>query len=220
MTWAFENGPSNSTQRFVLVALADFANSDGEAWPAVETIANKCSLSGRSVVNCLNALVDGGYIKRQRRFQKTNVYTFDCISEPSAHIEPHKCTTFTPYVNVVHPISERGSPEPLLEPSIEPSLFEDDKDFELTPLMEISTHFTNLTHIPERPQPKWIEACKEMADGGITTDDMTKAVAILRDKNYKITGPWSLINTATTVMSERKMGADAPATSGYASETY
>lgn len=75
MTAVWEHGPQNSTQRFVLLALADYASDDGRnTYPAVETLAAKCALSERTVIRALDALIHDGYLVRQRRKDTTNLY--------------------------------------------------------------------------------------------------------------------------------------------------
>lgn len=219
LNWAWQQETNTASEKLVLVALADhLGDQNGSAWPGIDRLARRCSISARTAIRAIDGLVDLGLVTRTRRFQKSNIYTL-VISDRMTHIEPPISDTVSPsYVPNCHPISDTVSPEPSIEPSIEPSLVGD--DYKPTPLIELSTHFVNTTFIQEVPKPRWIEACKEMVDAGITTADMTEAIMILRSKNYKITGPWSVINTARTVMSERMMDANMPATSSPASETY
>jgi len=52
--------------KFVLVALCERANPDtGECWPGIKKVANAVSLSERSVVTYIGALVRNGYVMRQ-----------------------------------------------------------------------------------------------------------------------------------------------------------
>lgn len=75
MTAVWEHGPKDSTQRFVLLALADHASDDGgNAYPSIETIATKCAMSERTVVRAINALIADGYLIRQRRQSTSNLY--------------------------------------------------------------------------------------------------------------------------------------------------
>lgn len=70
MSRVWDYGPNDSTQRFVLLTLADYANDDGYSInPALATIARRCALSRRSVIRAINALVDSGYITRTHRWK-------------------------------------------------------------------------------------------------------------------------------------------------------
>ena len=56
------SGPSDATGKLVLLALADYANDAGECWPAVVSLAEKCSLSERATRNALRRLEAAGWI--------------------------------------------------------------------------------------------------------------------------------------------------------------
>ncbi|MBK9276522.1 MAG: helix-turn-helix domain-containing protein [Flavobacteriales bacterium] len=75
MSAVWEYGPTDSTQRFVLLALADNASDDGgNAYPSIPEIARKCALSKRTVIRALDALVKSGYLIRRRRQDTSNMY--------------------------------------------------------------------------------------------------------------------------------------------------
>lgn len=68
MDLVWKRGPENTTERFVLLAIADHAKDDGSgAYPSLGTIAKKCALSRRSAIRAVNALVEQGYINRTRK---------------------------------------------------------------------------------------------------------------------------------------------------------
>ena len=55
------------TEKMVLLVIADHANDEGtEAWPSQATIANKASVSIRTVQRSVNSLVDKGYVWLQK----------------------------------------------------------------------------------------------------------------------------------------------------------
>lgn len=75
MTAVWEYGPSDSTQRFVLLAIADNARDNGShAFPSVKELSEKCALSERTVIRALDALIKDGYLIRRRRKDTTNLY--------------------------------------------------------------------------------------------------------------------------------------------------
>ena len=72
-------------------------------------------------------------------------------------------------------------------------------------LAPLSIAFVNATQIPELtggPQ-KWFAALEEMHKAGVIPSDVTQAVQELRDRNYSIVGPRSIVNPSITVMSKR-----------------
>ena len=56
--WAFSQ--STGSERLILLAIADFADDNGSAYPAVETLAKKARVSERTVQYSLRALVKLG----------------------------------------------------------------------------------------------------------------------------------------------------------------
>lgn len=75
MTAVTNYGPQNSSQRFVLLMIADNAADDGSnSFPSVETLANKTALSERTVIRAIEGLVDSGYLIRRRRRNTSNLY--------------------------------------------------------------------------------------------------------------------------------------------------
>lgn len=109
---------SKSAAAFVLLALADHANDDGEnVYPSEALIARKTKLSDRTVVACISALVQNGYITYCRTSRlKTNEYTINVdvltqtcqddtqpvmVTKPdlSRRHEPHVMVTEKPSVN-------------------------------------------------------------------------------------------------------------------------
>lgn len=102
MTLAFKTALP-CTQKFVLVALCDSANDQGECYPSVPTLAEKCSLSERAVQTSIATLEGLGYVRREFRKGRSTTYWLSTTPAPAA---PHPRTTFTPApaapVNDVH----------------------------------------------------------------------------------------------------------------------
>ena len=126
--WAWEQETSTASEKLVLVALADHYNDNSNtAWPGIERLSKRCSLSPRTVLRAIEGLIELGLVKRTRRFQKTNVYEL-CISDTMTHIEPISDTVSHPYVTPCHPISDTVSPKPLINRNIEPLIKEEEGD--------------------------------------------------------------------------------------------
>ena len=107
-----------STQKMVLLALADNCNDQGECYPSIQTIAKKCSLSERGVQKALVVLEGLGYVTRVIRMGRSTLYCVQATPEhssPPNNIRPERDsslprTTFTLPPNHVHHGGERGSP--------------------------------------------------------------------------------------------------------------
>lgn len=89
MGWAFEQQPTGgSLSKLVLVALADQANHDNQAWPSVGYIARRCQMGESTVRAHLTKLESEGLLVRTARFtsgrQTSNVYYLPC--EPNRAI--------------------------------------------------------------------------------------------------------------------------------------
>ena len=59
---AFKSDVKPSARKFVLVALADYANAENQAYPSVETLARKTGQDRKTVINHLAALQADGFI--------------------------------------------------------------------------------------------------------------------------------------------------------------
>lgn len=71
--WPIQN--MSMAQKAVLISLADQSNDDGVCWPSIKTIAKRTCMTDRSVRNATAWLISSGILVRDRRFNKSNVYT-------------------------------------------------------------------------------------------------------------------------------------------------
>lgn len=86
MLWAFENAPQSlkSSERFVLVALADHVDDDtGQAWPSIRRLAARTGLDRRTVQLAIRQLeaqriitADLGGASWRRADRRTSVYAW------------------------------------------------------------------------------------------------------------------------------------------------
>ena len=77
MTKVWDYGPSDRSERFVLLALADNANDAGVCWPSLDYLQDKCCFSRQGLCNVLDRLEEKGYIVRQRGGGKGNSTTYE-----------------------------------------------------------------------------------------------------------------------------------------------
>lgn len=118
MSWVWENGPGKQAERFVLLALADFSNDDGECWPAIKSIGEKTCLSERGVQTILRRLEADGWIKCKVNGGRggANIYRIITSQNPAASAPRRKCTppqmdAETPQMDAINPAA--SAPEPL-----------------------------------------------------------------------------------------------------------
>lgn len=135
MTMAWKSGlPSG--RKMVLLALCDNANDQGECYPSVPMLAEKCSMGERTIQQHIADLEADGIVTREMRAGRSTMY----------HINPRKICTTTPAEsapreistpqNLHHTPAESAPPPPQIshptpadfapitikEPSVEPSV--------------------------------------------------------------------------------------------------
>lgn len=72
--WWREDLPT--MEKFVALAIADWADNEGLANPAVETLSEKCSCSERTVQKAIKSLCDRGLMRKVQRRDMSNIYCF------------------------------------------------------------------------------------------------------------------------------------------------
>ena len=73
--WAFDqNIKSKGHEKFILVALADYANEDGFCYPAISTLCKKVSSSREAVCQGIKKLIAGGFIEKSDQLQIPKFY--------------------------------------------------------------------------------------------------------------------------------------------------
>lgn len=91
MAAVFEMDLPNPGQKMVMLALADRADEDGVCWPAIGTIARKCSMSRRAVIYHLQALRKAGLLSVETVPGKGNLYRLHpckiCTGAKSAPVQ-------------------------------------------------------------------------------------------------------------------------------------
>lgn len=75
MAWAWEQATASSGEKLVLLALADHANDDGQCWPGMERIGQKCGMGKRQVSNHVQRLIEAGLLGTTRRCRDDHKYS-------------------------------------------------------------------------------------------------------------------------------------------------
>ena len=97
MTAVWDREDLSSTQKLVLLALADWANDEGLCWPSIERVAKKSSLKKRAVQLAIRSLEEMQFIRREEVIGKGNKYW---INIPVHQMHP--CIKDTPPVHQMH----------------------------------------------------------------------------------------------------------------------
>ena len=89
MTQVWKGGPSDRSQRLLLLALADSANDEGFCWPGTALLAGKASMSVRTALRALKSLENDGWIRINRKAHhcKGNTYevNLDKLGDKKSH---------------------------------------------------------------------------------------------------------------------------------------
>lgn len=105
MSAVWDRDDLTSTQKLVLLALADWANDEGLCWPSIDRVALKASLTSRGVQKTIRALEEMQFLRKEEIKGRGNKYW---VSMPTNDVHPR--TTFTPPVSQVHHSPEPRSP--------------------------------------------------------------------------------------------------------------
>lgn len=102
--------------KLVLLALADICDDEGQCYPAMRTLTEKCGMDERTVQRSLKRLQEGGYIDRQMRDGRSTIYYV--TPEPPSNRHPRLIDT--PVSLSPTPVS-LSPPEKKKTSSLEPS---------------------------------------------------------------------------------------------------
>lgn len=122
-----------SGPKMVLLALCDNANDQGECYPSVPMIAQKCSMSVRTVQGHIGDMEATGIIDREMRNGRSTVYRINAelFTTPAESAPRRICTpqnlhptpakSAPPPPQNLHPTPAESAPITIKEPSGEPS---------------------------------------------------------------------------------------------------
>jgi hypothetical protein len=216
MTAVWEEQTTQGSERLVLLALADSANDEGFCWPSLATIAKKCNIERRYVINIIKNLEAHGLIEVERRkedgkvdgkkFNKTNMYRL-LVHLPS----PPPADVVNPASpGVVNPASLGGeaqftrvvnysSPESLINRN-EPEKREGEPG-----QVQI---WIEQTIGPFTPGPDNIKAITEMERIGATLEDIQAATRyFLETVGHAPRGPANMLESVKYNIRDRKAKA-------------
>lgn len=95
--WAFEQKVDDPLAKLVLLALADHYNeSTGDAWPSIDRLVSVTEGSRSTVIRKLKKLEQVGFISREKRYNKTDVYRINFTGVTETPQEQSTGVTETP----------------------------------------------------------------------------------------------------------------------------
>lgn len=105
-----------TTQKFVLLALCDCANDQGECYPSIQNLQAKTSLRERAVQGAIAWLEANGFLTREIRHGRSTVYTLTPAACAPPHVvHPRSKCTLPPHH--MHPTPAPHAPITIREPS-------------------------------------------------------------------------------------------------------
>lgn len=110
MNWAWEIDLPPA-MKLVLLKLADRANDDGECWPGMESVANACGVSERTLMRHIEKMESMGLLQKSKRKddsgrQATNLYTLNLAYEPGDNLSPGDEDEAPSRVTNCHPVTD------------------------------------------------------------------------------------------------------------------
>ena len=201
MSWAWDQDCSGS-QKLVLLALADHSDDDGNCWPGVRGLSNKCRLGDRTLRTSIAALELMGFLTSTPRYredgsQTSNFYQLN-MRGPSAEYAPPPETAFTPppAKSASPPLQNQQGSESPLEPSVEPKDFSEDSNrnssssesaTDKKPISEIPLGMTELEAVrgyPSGNYPAEASALKSMLAQGYTRSEVLECYQHLKTDHF------------------------------------
>jgi DNA-binding transcriptional ArsR family regulator len=119
--------PIPAGRKMVLLALCDNANDQGECYPSVSMLTEKCSMSERSIQGHISDLEKDGLLVRDLRSGRSTMYRLNprriCTPAefaPPQNLHPTPAESAPPPPQNLHPTPAESAPITVSEPSIEP----------------------------------------------------------------------------------------------------
>jgi DNA-binding MarR family transcriptional regulator len=116
MAWAIKQQVGNTTAKFTLLMVANYADEQGRAWPSQETLASGMDASRHTVMRALDFLEEQGFMTRERRHRADGSRAADVLRlDLSRNLL--RCKSG-------EPMSQIATAEPITEPISKPKKVE------------------------------------------------------------------------------------------------
>lgn len=121
LNWAWEQTPLTTTQKLVLAALADRADDDGECWPSIRWIVDKCQpITEQTAKRAVADLAKQGLVTKVERKRKANGdYSVWIYRLPIAQVTSDTCAGVADdqCAGITHDLTKTSSIEPKKNPN-------------------------------------------------------------------------------------------------------
>jgi hypothetical protein len=136
-----------TTEKFLLLMICNYADSDGYCFPKIDTLASDCEIHKRTVIRNIDKLCEKGILKKTNRYknkmQTSNLYKIN-IKNIGGGTESQRGGTESPKgVAQSHGGGGTESPKPINEPINKPNAHTRVKDFE-----KLKDHFEKMRGSP------------------------------------------------------------------------
>lgn len=113
MTWAIELRDLSSSEKLVLMLLANRHNKDsGLCYPSMTRISEEGGMARRTVMRAVKSLEKKGLLTIEKTFGKTHHYRLHTSATVAPVTESHQCQRVTPPVTESHNTCDTVSHEP------------------------------------------------------------------------------------------------------------
>jgi hypothetical protein len=116
--WVWENGPEQTSEKLLLLALADHANDDGICYPSVDRLSIMVACSPRHVRRLRDSLIEQGYLSKIQfggmvgDVKRSNVYKVNYKDFDSQKRTPTSVSESSVGLQSGHPRPENGRTGP------------------------------------------------------------------------------------------------------------
>lgn len=179
MARVWDESRLKGSELLLLLAIADFANDEGKAWPKVSTLAHKTRMSERQTQRLIQSAEESGelVVHKNQGPRGTNLYE---VMSPRQDVTP---TSTSPGGDTDD--TSRGdiavSPEPSLDPSLDPSVGQ--MPIQPKDIVNVWAEVCNGGAWPVNKGPA-LRAAKTLVDGGITPDDARSLIAWMQADDF------------------------------------
>ena len=133
ITWALALKTGSATHKAVLIALANYANEDGESWHSQKKIADDTELSRHSVMRSIEYLATKGVLRKEKRYRSNGTRSTDMIildlscrelsstelHSTQLHTKSHPATKYVSQSYLVcSPVLQQNRNRTVIEPSV------------------------------------------------------------------------------------------------------
>jgi hypothetical protein len=118
--WAISK--HGGTELLMLLAIADFADHDGRAYPSVSTLARWCRMTDRNAVNLLAKLRDGGELEIQRNAGPRGTNRYRIVLADAQGVKRTSSPSTRPHLKLASPLDPEAGFTPEAHDTLKPGV--------------------------------------------------------------------------------------------------